>query len=137
MTERAARRVMETAHSSGMGTMGRPHTRTGSGSAPSSPAHSVDSSGNLSGTSRSAASEVKVVVRVRPLNANELARGEEEMVCVSRDQRSLRAGNRTFDFNACLSPDTIEKRKNLGKMRRASGGTCSSAFTRSVLCDDA
>ena len=108
MTERAARRAVETAHPSGMGTMGRPPARTGSGSAPSSPAHSVDSSGNLSGTSRSAASAVKVVVRVRPLNANELRRGEEELVSVSRDQRSLQVGNRTFDFNACLSPDTTQ-----------------------------
>ena len=82
--------------------------RASSGSAPSSPAHSVDSSGNLSGTGRSAASAVKVVVRVRPLSENELRRGEEEMVSVSRDQRSLRVGNRTFDFNACLSPDTTQ-----------------------------
>jgi hypothetical protein len=91
-----------------MGTMGGPPARTTSGSAPSSPAHSVDSSGNLSGTSRAAVSAVKVVVRVRPLNSGELSRGEEEIVSVSSDQRSLQVGNRSFDFNACLSPDTTQ-----------------------------
>lgn len=108
MTERVSRRAAETAHPAGMGTMGRPPVRTTSGSAPASPAHSIDSSGNLSGTSRSMTSAVKVVVRVRPLNANEVARNEDEIVSVSRDQRSLQVGNRTFDFNACLSPDTTQ-----------------------------
>jgi len=96
-----------------MGTMGRPPPRTGSGSAPSSPAHSVDSaggsvSGTKSGGGGGGGSAVKVVVRVRPLNKTELSRGDRETVIISDDQRSVNVGNRTFDFNACLSPDTTQ-----------------------------
>ena len=76
----------------GMGTTGRrPPPRTGSGSAPSSPAHSVDSSGTVSGTRSGGGgrggSAVKVVVRVRPPNANERARGESDTVEVAGDKR--------------------------------------------------
>ena len=110
---RARRAEKEHPYPVGMGTMGRPPPRTGSGSAPSSPAHSVDSaggsvSGTKSGGGGGGGSAVKVVVRVRPLNKTELSRGDRETVIISDDQRSVNVGNRTFDFNACLSPDTTQ-----------------------------
>ena len=114
VAERSGRRQVMSERPAGMGTMGRPPPRTGSGSAPSSPAHSVDSSGTVSGTRSGGGggggSAVKVVVRVRPLNANERARGESDTVEVAGDKRSLSVGrgSRTFDFNACLAPDTTQ-----------------------------
>ena len=62
-------------------------------------------------------SAVKVVVRVRPLNQNELARGEQNSVEVTEDQRALRVhypdsnGHfqmREFAFNACLATDATQ-----------------------------
>ena len=65
-------------------------------------------SGTKSGGGGGGGSAVKVVVRVRPLNKTELSRGDRETVIISDDQRSVNVGNRTFDFNACLSPDTTQ-----------------------------
>ena len=60
---------------------------------------------------------MKVVVRVRPLSAAEIARGETNTLEVGADQRSLSVHvpgprgsvlSRQFQFNACLSPGTTQ-----------------------------